>query len=321
MRLAIAGVGAAAGALAVGMLCCGGSTSGGGSSSGGGGASAATVAGFAQDFCALLAPCCADAGLSTSGLVCSAFIEEAAQKGTYDATAGQACLAAAQQQPASDFCANLGNDVPQCSQVLSSSGGTTQPGQPCTQDSDCARASGGSATCFGQTEFLDGGGTTQTMTCVQTSPGQAGQGPCIGIAEPGGITEYTWGGKGTPPDQAYVCSLADGVTCSSTTQTCTALAAAGSPCTTDSDCVSGAYCAFGSGGSSTCTARLADGAGCASAPNGCQTTSYCDASQVCTPYVAPGSACTTGNECQYGCVNGKCSSAGTSFGLALLCGG
>lgn len=288
-------------------------------SSGGSGGTAATSSGFGQQYCGLIAPCCAAAGLSTDGTLCNAFAQEAATKGTYDAAAGQDCITGMQAEQGTDaLCASLGNDVPACARVFGASGGTVQPGQPCTDDANCAVAPGGGATCFTTDTFVDGG-TTQSRTCIQTTAGKAGDSPCIGTVE-ASVTIYSWSGDGPPPSQAVLCSLADGVTCSATTQACTALAAVGAACTTTTDCVAAAYCDFtGSGG--TCTARLDDGATCDAAPQGCQTTSFCDpASHTCTPYTAPGAACTTDQECQYGCVNSSCAHGTSNFGLALICG-
>lgn len=286
--------------------------------SGGGGGAAATGGSFGQQYCSLLQPCCSAAGLPSPGVLCTAFAQKAAQTGTYDPAAGQACLSAMQQESSSgSLCTTLGNDIPDCSHVFGS-GGTVPPGGQCTSDTQCAPAPGGGATCFTADVLVDGGGTTSSETCIQTTPGKAGDSPCIGIVEPG-LTIYTWSGQGPPPTQGFTCSLADGITCSDATQQCTALASPGDPCNTTTDCVTSAYCDFtGSGG--TCTARLADGADCSAAPQACQATSYCDSSShACTPYLAPGSACTTSQQCQYGCVNQTCQHGTGSLGLALLC--
>lgn len=292
--------------LAVGVAC---------SSSSGSGAS-----GFVQQYCALFEPCCAAAGLSTTGVHCQDLASSATASDGYDAAAGQACLTAAQaEQAAGTFCTTLGDDIPQCSQVFQASGGTAQPGQPCQQDSDCARGAGGGATCFDQFSFVDGG-TSQTETCIQTSPGQAGDGPCIGTKN-GGETIYSWSGQGSPPTQAVVCDVSAGTTCDGTTQKCVALVAVGQPCTSDGACVPSAYCAF-AGTSAQCAARLPDGASCAQAPTGCQTTSTCDAAtSTCKPLLDNGAACTTGEQCQSSsCVNGACGGGLADIGLDLICG-
>jgi hypothetical protein len=296
------------------VLACGGGAGGQGS-----GTPATDLGAYAQGFCDLLEPCCADAGLGTGGVFCNAWIQSQASKGGYDPASGQACLQALQQEPGATFCASLTGGVPACSTVFGA-GGAVQPGQPCKQDGDCAVVLGGGATCYKQDAFVDGG-AAQTQTCVQTTPGKAGDGPCIGDVESAAVTVYGWSGQGPPPGQAYVCSLADGLTCSDATQQCTAQVDVGGACSTDTDCVATAYCAD-SGSSGQCVARLADGASCTAAPTGCLATSYCDASSdACTPFVAPGSPCSADPQCQYGCSGGACNQGGTgSVSLAGLCG-
>jgi hypothetical protein len=291
-----------------------------GAGSAGASSNATDVNGFAQDFCNLLEPCCADAGLGTSGLICNAWVQSQGATATYDPASGQTCLQTLGQEPSATFCASLMSGVPACSTVFAAPNGTVQPGQPCTQDSDCVVAQGGGATCYLQDAFVDGG-TAQTQTCVQTMPGKAGDSPCIGDVESPSVTVFSWSGQGPPPNQAYLCSLSDGLTCNDTTQACTALADVGGACSTDTDCVSTAYCVF-AGSSGQCAARLADGAAC-TVSNGCLTTSYCDSSSsTCTPYTAPGAACTTNEQCEFGCSNGTCGATPTgAIGLPVLCGG
>jgi hypothetical protein len=60
--------------------------------------------------------------------------------------------------------------------------------------------------------------------------------------------------------------------------TCRALAAAGGSCTTDSQCMSGLYCAMGTGPMGTCTAEIASGGAC---------------DQTMNPHCANGLSCVT----------------------------
>ncbi|MGD0529258.1 MAG: hypothetical protein ABSE49_29230 [Polyangiaceae bacterium] len=290
------------------------------SSSGGSGQGPAANGGdFATDFCNLIEPCCAQAGLSTSGTLCLAFAGEAAASGSYDATAGQACIAGMQAESGTPaLCMNLGNDIPACSQVYATKGGSTPPGGTCMQDSDCAIASGGGATCFDDFTF-DDGGSTQTETCIQTMVGSAGDGPCIGTVE-GAVTTYSWGGTGAPPTTAYTCDNASDLTCDATTQKCLALGDTGATCTSDSDCVTTDYCNFDTA-TAACAPRFADGAACGEDSTGCVTTDYCDTtSATCKPLLAAGTACSTSQQCaSTECVNGSCGAA-NNLGLQLLCG-
>jgi hypothetical protein len=289
-------------------------------SSGSGGNGAATSSGaFAVDYCNLIEPCCAQAGLSTTGTLCQAFAQAAAAQENYDAANGQACISGMQAESGSaTFCTTLGNDIPACSAAFTSTSGSALGGAPCMQDSDCAKPSGGGATCFDNFSFGDGG-TTQTQTCIQTMVGQAGDGPCVGTVQASG-TEYTWSGTGTPPASGYTCAIASNLTCDQTTQKCVTLANVGQACQSDSDCVPSAYCPFGMS-PIVCAARVADGASCASAPTGCLTTSYCDSTTTtCNPLLASGSPCTGSQQCSsLQCVNDVCG-AGNDLGLQLLCG-
>jgi hypothetical protein len=287
------------------------------SSSGGAG----TASGFAQQYCALFAPCCADAGLGTNTQTCAELLTSLGMG--YNAANGQACLDAATQaskQPG--FCSGMSMSLPACSDVFSSStqsSGQAQPGQTCKLDTDCAPAAGGGATCLGGTFSSDGGfGASQ---CVQTTPGMAGQGPCVGNVN-GDTTSYSWSGSTAPPAHGYTCNFADGITCSYTTQLCTALAPTGQACSSDTDCVTADYCNF-SGAGATCAPRLPDGSSCAMSFSACMKTSYCDStSQTCKPALPAGAACGSGvtAPCQSNvCVNGKCGSS-SSAGLSLVCG-
>ena len=298
--------------LVLGVACSSGS-------GGSGGLPGSSSGSFVGNYCSLIEPCCAQAGLSTSGTLCQAFADATASLGTYQSAEGEACIAGMKAESSSGtLCTTLGNDVPSCSLVFSSSNGNVPAGGPCTQDSDCSRSAGGGATCFDNFAFEDGG-TTQTETCIQTMVGAAGDGPCVGTVE-ATETDYEWSGSGPPPASGYTCAVASGLTCDPTTQKCLALATTGQVCDSDSDCVAADYCAFGTS-ASQCTVRLADGASCASASTGCLTTSYCDGTSLtCKPLLANGASCTVNTECvSQQCVNDVCA-VGDDLGLQLLCG-
>ena len=281
---------------------------------------ASSASGFGQQFCQLLEPCCADAGLSTSGTVCQAFVNEATSMGTYNPTAGQACISALQAaSKSSTFCTDFGGDLPQCNDVFGTNGRGAGPGKPCNTASDCAKAPGGSAICYSVTNFVDGG-TNSTSTCVQTQKGTSGQGPCVGTIQ--GNTTYFALTAGAPPGMGYTCDVADGVYCDSTTQKCTALAATGQACNGNQECVTSDYCAIGGTNGSTCQPRTPLDSPCSfGVTNQCVAGAYCDAnSGTCKTQIANGSACSTSQECASGnCNNGKCSGT-NSLALGLLCG-
>ncbi len=294
------------------------------------GSSASSQQGFAQQFCSLYEPCCADAGLPTSGQACTQLV--GSTMATYNAASGQQCLnelKQAQSQPG--FCALSPSVAPACSSVFSTSGsaggngssaGSVPPGSACKTDADCTPASGGGATCLFD-GFGDGGASQQV--CVQTLPSTtAGQGPCIGTKN-GSSTSYSYGGTAGPPAKGYICDNASGLSCDVTTMKCAPLVATGGACSSDLECTSADYCAFSSTGTSgpACAPRIADGSSCAgSLLSACQPTSYCNmTTSLCTASLPAGAACTTGEACASRlCSSGKCSSA-SSLTVGLLCGG
>jgi hypothetical protein len=276
---------------------------------------------FVQQFCALVTPCCAAAGLSTTGDQCDLLATTATSGSGYSESTAQACLSAAQaEQTAGTFCTTLGGDIGSCTQVFQQGSGSVQPGQPCQEDADCAPAAGGGAACFDVGVVEDAGASTGAV-CVQTTAGQAGQGPCIGTQE-GDVTSYAWTGTGAAPTTAYVCSIATGSYCDAASQKCVALAAVGQPCTSDSTCVTSAYC-NSSTVSPVCATRLADGSSCATAPTACLTTSACNpVTNVCQALIAAGGACESDVECASGsCVADTCASGAANSPVTVYCGG
>jgi len=290
------------------------------SSSGSGSTSSASA--FGQQFCQLLEPCCADAGLSTSGMLCEAFVNDATSKGTYNPSAGEACISALQAaSKTSTFCTDFGGDLPQCNDVFGTTASGAGPGKPCNTASDCAKAPGGSALCYSVTNFVDGG-TNTTSTCVQTQKGTSGQGPCVGTVQ-GDTTTFALT-PGPPPGMGYTCDVADGVYCDSTTQKCVALITTDQTCTGTVQCVTSDYCTFTSGtAGQTCQPRTPLASPCQSfsATNPCVAGAYCDTnSNTCQTQIANGATCSTSQQCASGnCNNSKCSGT-NNLALGLLCG-
>jgi len=277
------------------------------------------VSTFASDYCNLLAPCCADAGLSSNGSQCRELITVLGGAQGYNAAAGNACISALEQaQNSASFCSSAQSASPSaCSNVFQASG-TVPPGGQCTQDKDCAPASSGRVVCNDQFMFVDGG-TTQVRTCqVQITTGMAGQTPCYGTKD-GNVTEFGGlGSNGMAPSTVYVCDRQQGIYCNTQTQACTALSMNGQPCTSDFDCVTNDYCSAG-----VCAPQLPVGSPCTQGnQNQCVPMAYCDAStQKCTAQLAGGSACSIDAQCQSNaCVNGACGPGNGNLGLSLLCG-
>jgi hypothetical protein len=308
------------------LSACGCSTGSGAATAG----SLSTPSAFAATLCPLIEPCCAGAGLSTAGTSCPALVTVLAGEGTYSPSAAATCVNALEQSGAtlcSSFASGDGPFGSSCSGVFglgstSTTTGTAQPGQTCSVNTDCAPATGmgGGAECFSWS--ADGG---LTHTCVQTTTtGMAGATPCVGtITYSGsGSSELGFGTTETtaPFTQAYICDTNDGVFCNPSTHACTPLGTVGSACSQDSDCVSTAYCAFGTGAASQCTQRIADGSSCQPTSDDCLTTSTCSpTTMLCTPLSPNGAACTSGATCQsQTCSSGTCGAGST--GLTVYCG-
>ncbi|HEY6460571.1 MAG TPA: hypothetical protein VIY73_10490, partial [Polyangiaceae bacterium] len=135
---------------------------------------------FANQYCALVTSCCPTIGLPANAQQCTELAGAEVSQSSYDSADGDTCLSGLQaEQSAGNLCVDLGTSIPQCQTAFSTPGGSTPPGGTCTIDTDCAKASGGSATCFTNFQFGDGG-SSSTQMCIQTLPGQAGDTPCIG---------------------------------------------------------------------------------------------------------------------------------------------
>lgn len=286
--------------ISVPLLAAAGACGGGDSGGDGGGATTDSSA-FAAEYCALLAPCCAAAGLG--GLTGS---EQRGCKQLMgavppsDPTAVQPCLDAYREQSKSpDFC---GLQLPQpdaCKRAFPQQGvnrgGTKAPGQPCQASDDCAPSTAGLVVC--------GASKCQLMT-------HAASGAACSANVAGGGVVYQGDG-----DSIAACYRDDGLACEG--GACKPISAVGGPCGSDSTCADGAFCASGK-----CAARRPPGSPCGGAPSACDATSYCDdfGSEVCEPLVAEGGACETNKQCATGyCYPNKCGKRQAAFALLALC--
>lgn len=293
------------------ILACDG---GGGSTSGGGGAGDAQS--FVNQYCDVFQPCCAQAGRPTDGAVCRALLGGVTAS-AYNAAKGQQCLDemhAAQSKP--DFC----NGIPSpasCNEAFATGGGgTVQPGGQCSKDGDCASTGEGKVDC--QSSFTNG---ATTRYCQVQIDGKAGDTPCLGTRD-GNLTSYSGGGSTDKPTRGFICDLANGVRCDSTSKACVALKNSGETCSgATSDCVKTAYCDFTQ---KKCVDRLPTDSPCgvSGSTDVCQPKNYCDTTtKKCTVQLGVGAGCARSDQCESkSCVNGKCG-AGGDLGLALLCGG
>jgi len=267
---------------------------------------------FADSYCAEIAKCCGEAGLPADGQMCHQWMTFATMGGSYNSTAGEACLAEMRAQvSAGTFCTSL-SDAQACDQVFEGkSSGSRKPGESCDLDSDCAPSSEGEVTCasvYVNDAFID--------KCQVRIPGKAGDAPCVGTQD--GDWFISSSNATDVATKGYVCDVDDGVRCEE--DVCTAMAALGERCSFSSDCVRTAYCDYAQ---NQCVARIPEGGACSGGSSDeCLEDYYCPSSgaKQCTAKLPNGAACTSNSSCQSGsCSNGACDGGG-DFGLMLLCG-
>jgi hypothetical protein len=275
-----------------------------------------SASGFAASYCQLIQPCCAMASLRTDGQQCQLFFGLVGGQATYNKQAGEACLAearAAASKP--DFCTKLDNAEPSvCDQVFGGTG-KKQPGETCNDSDECAPSTEGSVQC--ESNFSIGG--NEVRKCQVVVKGKEGDKPCVGTQE-GNFTSGNVNLDDVPP-KGYLCHVAEGLRCDTSTDTCTKLKAVGEACLGNSECVRTAFC---EGTTDKCTDRKAIGATCmpSFANEECVAGAWCsETARMCAAQVADGGACTEDDECKSGnCANDKCDKGLGDFGLALICG-
>ena len=264
---------------------------------------------FADSYCAEVAKCCTQAGISSNGQVCHMLFSG----GSYNATAGQACLNEMNAKVAAGtFCSDNGTSTT-CNQVYSTgASGSKKPGDTCEQDSDCASSAKGKVTCAS----LYTGSENWIYKCQVQIAGKAGDGPCLGTQD--GDIFSSFSTSTVLPSEGYVCNTADGVQCA--TGTCVALSAVGQSCDYSSNCVRDAFC----DSNSHCTSRAAAGATCKGVDSDeCTSGYYCPtaSSRQCTAKAANGSACTSDSMCKSDtCNTGTCQAGALeAFGWSIVC--
>jgi hypothetical protein len=271
---------------------------------------------FADSYCAEVAKCCGQADMRADGKACHDLMTIASMGGSYDAKAGDACLAETRSQVAAGtFCALLSSSAPSaCDSIYGThSPGSKKPGETCAFDGDCAPSSSGKVVCASL--YVDSAFIHKCQVQVQ---GKVGDTPCAGTKD--GDFFLSSGNNATDiAPSAIVCSTADGVEC--TSGTCTALGTLGATCSWTPDCVRSAFC---DPNKHQCIPKVAAGAACPSGDDDeCLDGNYCaSGTKVCMAKGANGAACTTTSMCLSGnCPTGTCESNGLdTFGLALVCG-
>jgi hypothetical protein len=269
---------------------------------------------FVDSYCAEVAKCCGQAGLPANGQTCHQWMTLAATGGSYNSSAGNACLAEMNAQVAAGtFCSDLNSSssTSTCDSVFGSATGNKKPGETCSFDSDCATSSEGKVVCaslYVNSAFID--------KCQVQIPGKAGDTPCVGTQEGDTFLSYQASGATDVVPRGYACDVANAVTCQD--GTCVALLPLGASCMISTDCVRTAYCSYPQ---DVCTTKINAGGACTGiAGSECVDSAYCDTSALqCKPTLADGAQCGSSAQCQSDyCSNGTCQ--GNSLGLQLLCG-
>lgn len=291
-------------------------------SGGSGGGGATDSSSFGSQYCEIFAQCCGKKGYPADGSTCRNFFNQGAAGREYDPVKGDACLSelrASSSKP--DFC-DTGTSPSSCSGVFKSSGGGVQPGQPCTDDDECASSPEGEVSC--ERHYSSSG--SETRTCQIQVRGKENDTPCVGTRD-GNTTSFSGSGSGDepPPARAYICHVEDALRCDGQSKKCVRIQDVGGPCESGGQyaCVKTAYCDFQN---KTCAARLGEGADCAAvvSSDACQAGFYCDStSKKCTKGLDEGAPCQKSEQCaSRSCVNGKCEEGGSlgDLGYVLLCG-
>ena len=274
---------------------------------------------FIDSYCSLVAQCCGQAKLPSDGKTCHEFMGFATMGGSYNASAGDACVAEMKAEVASGtFCTGSGSSsstTSACDTVYgTSASGSKKPGETCDFDDDCAKSSLGDVACASL--YVNNGFIHKCQVRIHGNAGDT----CIGTQDSLIFASDSSSGATDIPPQGNVCYTADSLQCDS--GTCVALLATGAKCTSTSDCVRAAYCDYNK---SQCTARVATGSACKGSDSSeCVDGDYCDSTtKLCAAKGANGATCTTSTMCQSNnCSGSTCQSNGLdTFGLGLLCGG
>lgn len=221
-----------------------------------------------------------------------------------DSAAAQECLDVYRTKAQeATFCQDYGTvEEPEaCKRAFPSAGqpaGTSQPGQSCGSQDDCAQGTSGDVFCSN--------GTCQLFR--RTAEGQA----CSGTSVSG--STYL-NGEQTGSDVA-VCYRDEGLYCDSS-GTCKKVASAGGACSGDISCVDGTYC-----GNGVCKAKVGVGQSCEESESACDDASYCAfPSNLCEDRKPIGEPCGVNSECEtsYCQSSGVCAQVGADLALLMIC--
>jgi hypothetical protein len=268
---------------------------------------------FVDSYCAEVAKCCGQAGLPADGKTCHDWMTFVAMAGSYNSSAGDACLAEMRSQvSAGTFCTGSSSSPSPCDSVYGSSSGNKKPGETCTFETDCAPSSQGKVVCASIVV-----NNTSIDKCQVQIAGKAGDTPCVGTQEGDMFFHYEASGATDVVSQGYSCDVANAVTCQD--GTCVALTPLGASCLISTECVRTAYCSYPQ---DVCTTKVSAGGACTGiAGSECVDSAYCDTgTRQCTAKLANGAACASSIACQsLYCSGGTCQGS-SNVALSWLCG-
>jgi hypothetical protein len=293
------------------VACSGGGGSGSSGSTGG----STDLDSFLTQICGMYSGCCGQLGKQYDQQKCRLFFTVATAQTTYDPAKGQQCLDAIQADaPNPVFCDGASSSSPACNGVFASSAsGTKNPGEPCSQDHDCAAGPPGSdVTCEGTSV---NGATVRS--CLVEARGKEGD-ACVGTKS-GNVTSTSFGSGAIPPT-VNICWTDDSLYCDGQSKKCVRTQDVDGPCTTTDthSWVTTAYC---DNTTKKCVARRPVGADCPSGNECVAQTAYCDPStKKCMASVPLGGTCTQSQECETeSCVNQKCATSTLSGVSIFVC--
>jgi hypothetical protein len=269
---------------------------------------------FIDNFCAAIGPCCTRIGEPENADGCKASLQSSGFSGSATLTA--ACLAELQQIGSTPGCfVDIANLDDPCTRVFYEPSGPLQPGQTCTSNADCAGTTGQITSCLS----VD---PNRPPVCVARATGGLGDSPCLGTMNTNGvILDYGFLSTGStqPKVRGVVCQESAGLYCDSSSGKCVALLAPGATC-------GGAQptpCSSACGSDNVCKEVVSVNQSCSAAI--CDGSSYCDpASSTCLAKLADGAACSDNAQCSGNCLQptgsgGTCSplTGGTVLALGL----
>ena len=198
-----------------------------------------------------------------------------------------------------------------CSRAFNEPSGPHGPGEGCSVNADCAGSPGTVTSCVA----VSGPGV-----CLSRRAGKLGDYPCLSTLTTSGVF-LSEGLSGSPSAVGFFCDERNGLACDWSSRKCAALLPTGSACSDlpglpcASSLCSNGVCQDVAGVGQACDSTLCDGSG------------YCDTTSTCVARLPDGASCTSDNQCNGNCLDpsgtygaGTCSPISLSGLLTLALG-